>query len=206
MPHILITGATTYAVSLDEAKAHLRVESTNDDTLIPLYLKAAELQSEALTGRSVSPQTWKLIIDDFPGDTEAIELPRCPVSSSASDVTVIYIAASGATVTLAASCYTVDVEGEPGCIRLVRDSSGGYGEWPDTLDHPRAVQISYVSGCSSSLVPEPIKQWIKMRAGQMYEIREPVGNAQNFNLRRDFVDGLLDQYIVYPSRYFGGSE
>lgn len=201
--HILLTGATTYAVSVDELKAHLRIATTADDTLLALYSQAAELQAESImVGRSVTPKKWGLILDEFPADDADIELMKAPVSSSATDVVIKYIASSGTTNTFAAASYAVDTEVEPGRIRLISDSSGDYDEWPDTLDHPRAVQISYMSGCAAASVPEPIKQWIKMRVGQMYEFREPIVAGEALQtLRRDFIDGLLDKYIVYPSDY-----
>ncbi len=42
-----------------------------------------------------------------------------------------------------------------------------------------------------------------MRVGAMIEHREPIVVGEAFqNLRRDYVDGLLDQYIVFTGDEF----
>jgi uncharacterized phiE125 gp8 family phage protein len=201
---ILYAAATTYSVSVDELKAHLNIETSAYDTLLPLYSKAAENMAEKMTGRAITPQSWKIVLDDFPdSDDGYIELPRPPVSTTAASVTLKYVAQTGSTDTLSSAYYDVSTEYEPCRIYLRRDSSGDVTtSWPSVLDDvPQPVQITYVTGYAT--VPEPIKHWIKMRVGQMLEYREPmVVGEQMQNLRRDYVDGLLDEYIVYTGDEF----
>lgn len=198
MPLTLITAATTYAVSVAELKSHLRIQTTADDELIGLYSQVAERTCEHKTNRAISRQTWMMTLTSFPGSTDDIPVVPIPLSTSAGGVTIKYITCSGATSSMATSLFEVDTDCEPNVIRLTHDATGKQNEWPDTLEHQRAVQITIITGYDgSAAVPQPIQQWIKMRVGQMYEFREPIVAGETFqNLRRDFVDGLLDRYLV----------
>ena len=77
----LITTASALAVSLVEAKAHLRVDVADDDALITAYITAATEMAEQATGRAIMPQTWQLTLDAFPS---ALALTRTPVASISS--------------------------------------------------------------------------------------------------------------------------
>ena len=47
----VITPASTYPISLTEAKSHLKVDTTADDTYIESIIKAATQLSEEYTNR-----------------------------------------------------------------------------------------------------------------------------------------------------------
>ena len=144
-------------------------------------------------------QTWQLIIDDFDFSTATVILPRPPLSTASTNITITYIEdnTAGNTTTVDSTVFNVDSNSEPGTIYPVYD-----GEWPDDVrNEQNAVTIQYVSGYTSATtpVPEEIKTWIKMRASQMYEFREPLLEISGRNLvemPRDFVNGLLDPYIL----------
>ena len=73
--------ATTEPVTLAEAKAQLRVDHTDEDTLINQYIKAARQHAERFTGLSLAAQTVQLV---YTGSDLTIELPLSPVASIAS--------------------------------------------------------------------------------------------------------------------------
>ena len=102
---------------------------------------------------------------------------------------------SGSTQTLSATGFEIDMDSEPGWVFPSYNN-----DWPDTRDTPNAVKVRYKSGyVDSTSVPEPIKSWIKIRVGAMYENREPVvaDRGQSIQqLPRDYIDGLLDPYTV----------
>lgn len=196
----VITDATGEPVSLDDVRTHLRLESTEDDYLLSIYIKAARMYAENYTKRSFMPQTFELRIDEFP-DGEIIELPRPPLSSATTDVVITYLdASSGNSTTLNSTYYTVDTHSEPGRVILNYNSI-----WPDEYDMPQAVRVQYKAGyhyiseSTGGTVPEAIKYWIMLRTAQMYEHREPIligRDAAIVDLPRSFVDGLLDQYCI----------
>lgn len=173
-------------MSLADAKTHLRVDITDDDTLITAMVLAATEAAEQILGRALMPQTWQLQLDAFP---EAFELTRVPVISVAN---VQYVDATGATQTLASNLYALDNANDFGFAYLVP----AYGSiWPATRDQINAVSVQYVCGyANAAAVPESIKAWIKLQVGAMYENRASEGAVQTYAL--GFADRLLDRYTI----------
>lgn len=67
MPMQLITPPAGEPVSLQEAKAHLRVDFDDDDGLIQALIAAARQAAETITNRQLMSARWKLVMDSFPG-------------------------------------------------------------------------------------------------------------------------------------------
>lgn len=206
-----ITASTVSCVSLDEIKSFLRLStSTTEDTLLTAFIKAAESYAENYMKRSINKQQWELRLNSFSEPPENcnhsdnflwqrgdIELPRPPLTSSSSEVEITYVddATAGTTTSVESSAVTIDYFSEPGKVYPSYDN-----EWPEAAEVRDAVRIIYYSGyATSNLVPEPIKQWVKLRVGAMYENRESlmVGSG-NFisELPHSYVDGLLDEFTV----------
>lgn len=183
----LITAATALAVSLAEAKLHLRVDVADDDALITALITAATELAEQATGRAIMPQTWELTLDAFPA---ALEITRVPAISVTS---LKYWDTAGVQQTLGTARYTLDNADEFGAAYVVPV----YGDtWPDTREQINAVALRYVAGyADAAAVPDSIKAWIKLQVGAMYENREAEAGRQTFTL--GFADRLLDRYKVW---------
>ena len=199
----LVGQSTVEPISLAEMKIHLRMESTDstsEDSLIRSYITASRKEAENITKRAIVSSTWQLIVDDFSHSTVAIELPRPPLSTEAANVSITYVkdTTAGDTTTIGTTVYTVDPDREPGRVYPTYNN-----EWPDDVrDQRKAVTIQYISGYSadttSTPCPEGLKTWIKLRTAVYYENRESVVEGIVVsNLRRNLVDGLLDQYTLY---------
>lgn len=194
----IVTEATTEPVTADEVKAHCRIETTYDDSVIAAYITVARKAAENICRRSFTRQTYELKLDAFPdGD---IIIPRPPLSSTSTDVVITYIddTTAAGTTTLSTSLYTIDASAEPAVIRYSTVNDG----WPTNVnDVANAVKITFAAGYTTSgtthYCPEPVKHWIKMRVAQMIQFREPTITGEGaINQRRDFVDGLLDEYRI----------
>lgn len=122
-------------IHLDEAKAHLRVDYTDEDALITALITAAREAVEQYTGRTLVRQTRRMVLDAFP---EVIALRSSPLRAVES---ITYVDTDGVTQTLAASGYRVDdVSGVPRIMPA-------YGEsWPSTRDVTNAVVVTYSAG------------------------------------------------------------
>lgn len=131
----LVTGPQQEPVSLEEAKAHLRVSGTTDDYLIHGLIVTAREWCEKETRRKLITQTWALTLDEWP--TFPITLPILPVQS----VTVAYVDENDDTQTWLSDNYTIDTSREPARIVLASD-----GELPTLLGDPNSVTISIVAG------------------------------------------------------------
>lgn len=185
----LITAPAAEPILLATAKAHLRVDHSNDDTLITALITAARQTAEARIGRALINQTWELILDAFPVAEIKLGLP--PVSSITS---VKYIDEAGVEQTLAAENYTLDGDTLPGWLLPA------YGvEWPATRDVANALRIRFVAGygADGTAVPAPIGQWMLIQIGTLYAQREALAPGQIAEIPRGFVDGLLDPYRVW---------
>jgi uncharacterized phiE125 gp8 family phage protein len=160
---------TVEPVSLDEAKSHLRIDSTDQDVLIASYIKTARVYCEQFQNRSYITQSWELWLDSFPS-VDFIEIPLPPLQSVTS--IAYYDMTNTATTVLAAAfgtTYFVDSKNEPGKLCL------GYGaSWPTTTLRPyNGVCITFVSGYGiAELISENIKSAIKLIVGHLYEHRE----------------------------------
>jgi len=186
------TGTTSEPVSVAQVKTHLRISGVADDTLLGLYITAARQAAEDITKRALVNTKWELTIDDL--DSSRIDLPRPPLSTLSTEVVITYTKSTGDTTTIESTVYAVEHRNEPGFVRLAYESS-----WPsDIQESEGAVRIAYRSGyTTANPAPEAIKHWIKLRAGQMYENREPlITGISQTDINRDFVDGLLDPYKV----------
>jgi uncharacterized phiE125 gp8 family phage protein len=180
----LKTAPTEEPVSTAEAKAQTRVDISDDDTYIDGLITTARQQVEMIAGRSLCTQTWEMVLDDWPDDTE-VELPRPPLASVTS---ISYTDEDGNVSTMDSSKYIVDTYHEPGRIVLKNDAS-----WPGgTLQAVNGVVIEYVAGYGDAEgVPERYKAAIKLLVGHWYEHRLAVSEVRNLKELPVGVDTLL---------------
>jgi uncharacterized phiE125 gp8 family phage protein len=114
MPLQLITPPASEPVTLEEAKTHLKVDTTDDDTLISALIVAARARAEWHTGRAFITQSWVLWLDGWP-ESNCVEIPL-PPSQAVTSLTT-YAMDDTATV-LDASLYQADTMAAPGRIAL----------------------------------------------------------------------------------------
>lgn len=163
----IITPAAAYPVTLTEARAHLRIDDTAEDTLITTLITMATDYAELRMGRAIINQTWGQYLDEFPSE-DYIEVKFPPLSSVTH---VKYYDTSNVLQTLSSSDYEVDTISEPGIIRLVPTAS-----WPGTYDKLNAVIITFIAGygAASTNVPELIRGAIKLLISHFFENREAI--------------------------------
>jgi uncharacterized phiE125 gp8 family phage protein len=75
MPSILLTAPAVEPLSLDDAKAYLRVATSDDDDVIAALIASARQQVEAQTRRALITQTWRVVRDAWPADGIVRVLP-----------------------------------------------------------------------------------------------------------------------------------
>lgn len=159
----LVTGPTTWPLSVADCKQHLRIDHSDEDTLIEGYLRAATAQAETVLDRQIMPATWRLSFHGFCG--WQIDIPKPPLQSVSS---ITYLDTAGTTQTLSSSLYIVDTYSEPGRITPAYNAV-----WPSVRWQMNSVIITFVAGYTSALVvPDRIKTGIKFLVSQWYEHRE----------------------------------
>lgn len=194
----IITQPPIEPVSLSEMRLHLRERDavTAQDPLISALIQAVREYGENMTGRAFVYQELEYSCSSFPS---VFELPRPPLISVSS---IKYTDSDGAEQTVSPALYQVDSFSEPGLVKPVYLET-----WPSDVRSSdfNAVRVRYFAGYPpgspvsdlAESVPEGIKAWLKVRVAQLYEHREAVvvGNIVSA-IPRDFVDGLLDRYLV----------
>jgi len=159
---------TERPVSLGEAKAHLRVDSSDDDALIQGLIDAAVSKFDGYSGElgfALLQQTWE---QSFCGFTSAIRLPLGRVIGIAS---VTYWDSANVLQTLPTSVYTHHQDAE-GCYVALKP-----GEiWPPTYGRDDAVTVSWTAGFgdAADTVPAAIRQAMLLLIGHWYANREAV--------------------------------
>jgi len=162
----LVTAPTVEPVTVADIKSHLRIDTTDEDTLIEDYITAAREYCERYQNRAYITQTWNLTLNDFP-DGDEIEIPLPPLQSITS---IKYYGTDDTEYTLSTDDYMVDTDSEVGRVVLKYAKT-----WPSiTLRPANAVVIQFVAGYgdADTDVPERIKQAIKLLVGHLYENRE----------------------------------
>lgn len=204
----VIYGATSYPVTLQDAKLHLRVDHSDEDSIIEILLQAATEMAELHTNRSFVTQTRQMKLDYFPGlygvnhnpwgagitiqNGNLISISGTDTASSRNTLGITYYDEAEALQTVSASDYWVDSSSN--IARLIPKNS-----WPGTFDMPNAVIITYTAGYgSASSVPAPIKQAILLILGHLYEHRESVSVEEMYEMPFGSKT-LLSQYVIEQS-------
>jgi uncharacterized phiE125 gp8 family phage protein len=167
------------AISLEEARAHLRVdtfgtppESDDDFWLENIGIPAACAYAEGYMEQSYSPRTMELASNKFPA-FPFIVLPYGPAQSVES---ILYDDVDGLEQTLVDTVYELDPFSNPSRIILQAGQS-----WPVAQAATNSVRIRYVAGYDlpgttplGFVLPRTVKMAILMFLGHLYENREAV--------------------------------
>ncbi len=180
-----ITQPANEPITLAEAKAHLRLTHDDEDLLISAMISAARTACEDRLQRTLITSRWLLTL---PGFSSVIYLAMGDVQSVTS---VSYTDPDGATQTLSPSAYQLGRSNG----RAVLVPAPGQS-WPATqAGLVEAVSVEYAAGYgdAAASVPAPLKAWILLALGDLFENRQAtsIGNTVN---PLPFADGLLDTY------------
>lgn len=191
----VVTPPAGQPLDVTTAKLQSRVIDALEDSLIQIYLDAAQAIVEAQIGRPLVQQTWRAQFDRF---ESALKLPGGPVSAINS---VSYIDESGTTQTLDSTQYSPDTKSVP--ARVMPPPSGAFPYhqyWPWHAAVPGAVAVEYVVGYAPTTgtppdyganVPAPLKAAVLLLAADLYANREAGGAAI---VENPAVDRLLFPY------------
>ncbi len=171
---VIVTEPTEEPITLDQAKAHLRVDTDDDDAYILGLIKVAREYAETATRRSLITQTWKYYLEDWPkGDH--FDIPMAPLQSVS---LITYENSAGTVATWAATEYVVDTYSTPGRVVLAYGKS-----WPNaTLNVSNPICITFICGYGTpDDIPEKIKQGNKIDIADLYENRESIVIGQTVN-------------------------
>lgn len=179
----LNTPPSTEPVSLAEAKAHLKLDTADEDDLVAALIAAARARAEWHTGRALVMQGWTLWLDAWPRD--GIEIPLPPLQS----VTRLAVYAPDDTPRiLAPSTYQVDTSSAPARLTLKANILP-----PTNLRALNAVELAFTAGYGEAdAVPPPLKQAILQIVADLHTHRDD-GDAVVSNAAQ----ALLAPYRIF---------
>ncbi|MCL4766442.1 MAG: head-tail connector protein [Hyphomicrobiaceae bacterium] len=183
---VLTAAPAVEPITVDEAKAHLRIDHGEEDALLASLIATSRLQIEAAVGIALITQSWSWRLDAWP-DPSAVALPMRPVQSVDA---VRIMAADGSIEALSPEQFLVD--GASLQPRLLSTS----GAWSLPGARALGIEIAFTAGFggAASDVPPPIRQALLILVAHWYEHREAAGVGEAAARIPDPVSALLTPY------------
>lgn len=163
MPSILLTAPTVEPLTLDEAKAYLRVTTEDDDDLIGALIAGGRSHVEALTHRALITQNWRLTRDAWPANGRIGVLPAPLQSLEAARV----YDADGNAHALDLQAFVVDTISAPAVLSFPPWSMTQPGRAHGGIE----LDVTVGYGDAATDVPEPLRQAIRLLLAHWYENR-----------------------------------
>jgi uncharacterized phiE125 gp8 family phage protein len=189
----VVSPPATEPLTLDETKAHCRVDYDDEDTLLTGYITAAREIIEQDTNRALITQQVVLGLDDFPRREDRIRIPRGNLQS----IDLFTYQDTGGTIHAMdeGANYLINQYAEPAEVVLPWAQV-----WPSVvLQTASPVQIQFTCGFSdAAAVPRSIKHAMLMLIADWYGNREDetVGRGLIAVETKNGVDRLLNSHCL----------
>lgn len=151
----------TEPVTLADAKAHLRVDHSSEDTLIVDLIATARVEVERQSGLALIDQDWRLTLDDWPGGN-IVHLRRYPVRQLLS---VTVYDSDGAASLMSATDFQLDANSRPARLLFHKQPSAGLCM--------NGIEVDFRAGfgATGTDVPDTLKRAMLMLVAHWYEFR-----------------------------------
>jgi uncharacterized phiE125 gp8 family phage protein len=167
---IRYTAPASEPVTLAEAKAHCRVDTSDDDSYLTALINLGRIYVEDILDITMITTVWEARYDAFP--LWELVLPRPPMA--AQTVTVIYRDEGGTTRTITSVAgFQADSYVTPGRIYPLYN-----GVWPAVRGDENSVTVRWTAGYGAAgSVPQNLKHLVLLLVAHWYANREPVTQA-----------------------------
>jgi uncharacterized phiE125 gp8 family phage protein len=180
---VVTVPAANEPITLSEAKAHVRVTSSDHDAVLAVCIAAARDLAEQYTGIKLVTQTVTFSARHF---RTVMDLPAAPLQS----LSIQYLDTEKESQTLNPALY--DISGVSTLRPTVSRADGA--SWPSLYNHPEAVTITAVVGYEA--VPDAIRSALLLMIGHLFDNREAV-NAETMSEVPMTTMALLENYRTF---------
>ena len=182
---VTTSAAAGEPLSLEDAKAQLRVDGTTEDDLVGDLIAVARAHVESRTGTRLVTQTVTVRTDDWN------DLERLPIGPVQSITSVSYVDTDGEAQTVSADVYEARLEGlEPSLATKYMQT------WPQSRSGSLVTVTAVVGyGAAGSQPPETIHA-IRLILSDLYAHRETVGEGVSLPVAAS-VDALLANHSIH---------
>jgi len=189
---VRVTAPAALPISVAEAKAQMRVEGNDDDTIIERLVNAAVsfVDVQGVLGRAMITQTWGEWLAPNPS---TVMLSLGPVQSVSA---IKYYDIDGVLQT--ATLADFNVFGTPNRITITPKTGKA---WPTTQTRDDAIKIEYVIGYgnAASDVPQTVRHGLMMLVAHWYENRETTQEKQ----MQDLPYGFMEMMNIERNSWYG---
>lgn len=164
MPLIDLTPPSVEPIGLAYSKTFLRVDGTDEDTLITDLISTARVQVENILGRTLINRA--LLYRGPVPNGHCLALPRPPLLAV---TRLSVVGEDDQIIDIPTTDYKISTRRDPGEIRLA-----GNHCWRDYLVGCTTIEIEFRAGYGDTLadIPLPIIQAILLLLAQHYEYRD----------------------------------
>jgi uncharacterized phiE125 gp8 family phage protein len=168
----LLAGPALEPVSLDDAKAWLRLDSNEEDQLLSALIVSARLTLEAYTRRFFVTQSWRMRLDAWPAQTlrrKALAIPFAPLRNVSA--VRVYDSADVAQTLSGASYRAAPARDAGRIVFLAAPAEPGRAY--------DAIEIDIVAGYGDAAAdtPEPLRRAILALVAHWHETRGDAGDV-----------------------------
>lgn len=184
---VIVSAAAGEPVTLADAKVHIWVDHSSDDSYIAECISAARAHVEARTATRLVTQTVSIRTDRW---SDMARLPIAPVQSV---VSVSYTDSDGAAQTLSTDIYEPRLEGLEPQLALK------YGQtWP-TIRPGSLITINAIVGYGAAgAQPKEVLHAIRILVADMYGHRESYSMTPMVRAEMAApLEGLLENHKLY---------
>jgi uncharacterized phiE125 gp8 family phage protein len=178
----VITGPTELPVTIEEIRAQLNIDGTDQDDFLIQKATAATGMCERYAGLSFVTQTRRVTLSTF--TCKDVILPYGPVQAITS---FTYVDADDVQQDVAEDSYTLDLNSDLAKVRVTES-------WPETNRVLNNVVIDYTTGQDVALVPIEAKEAVLRLTARLYEKR---GDSSDGGLMSEEITDPLDLIKVY---------
>ncbi len=152
-------------VTTTSQKEWMRVDTSDEDSLIGNLAAASRAYVEMSTNRQMITATWQYKFSSFPSSGDIV-LPISPLQSVTS---ITYVDTNDDTQTWSSALYTVDTASDVGRVRPIYNE-----DYPESRGYAQDVIVTFVAGYgdAASDVPDTALTAIKLLASNWFENRE----------------------------------